>query len=126
MRLASIAAVVAMTPIVVFTASAVSRLLQPLPNQPAEAEQRIFDWFAALSAPAMALAFFVLPLVAVRLAAAVLWRGSVRDASLRADTREALVLGWRFLRRPLIWLSTGVLLVGAVLALGIVIHGIAG
>lgn len=44
----------------------------------------------------------------------------------RADTRQAVALGWRFLRRPAVWLSAGVVLVGLVLGLGIVFHGITG
>ena len=124
--LATVVAVLAMAPIAVFTAAAVGRLLQPLPNEPAGTEQRIFDWFAGLPAAGMALAFIVLPVLAMTLAAAVLWGSWRADADLRADARQAVALGGRFLRRPAVWLSAGVVLVGLVLGVGIVIHGIAG
>ena len=124
--LATIAAVLAMTPIVVFTASAVGRLLQPVPNEPAGREQRIFDWFAGLPAAGMALAFIVLPVLALATAGVVLWSRWRADADLRVDTRQVVALGWRFLRRPTVWLSAGVILVGLVLGLGMLIHGIAG
>lgn len=64
--LATVGAVLAMTPITVFAAAAVGRLRQPLPNEPAGTEQRIFDWFAGLPAGAIATTFIVLPVLAAR------------------------------------------------------------
>jgi hypothetical protein len=126
MWLAAVGAVAAMAPIVVFTAAAVGRLLQPLPNQPAAAAERTYQWFVALPAAALTIAFFLLPLLAVLLAAALIWLSWRSDAALRADTHEAVGLLWRFLRRPVVWMSAGVLVVGVVLGVGIVIHGVAG
>jgi hypothetical protein len=47
---AALVAVLAMAPITLFVVSAAGRHLQPLPNQPAAAEEHIFDWFVALPA----------------------------------------------------------------------------
>jgi hypothetical protein len=65
-------------------------------------------------------------MLAVATAAAVLWHSWRADQDLRADTRQAAVLGWRFLRRPTVWLAAAVVLVGLLLGIAIVVHGITG
>jgi hypothetical protein len=124
--LASLGAVVAMAPLAVFAVATVGRLLQPLPNEPAGTEERIYQWFVTLSGPAIVVFFIVLPVLAMAAAAVVLWRSWRADPYLRADTHQAATLGWRFLRRPPVWLSAAVLLVGLVLAAAAIIHGITG
>jgi hypothetical protein len=76
-----------MGPITLFVASAAGRLLQPLPNQPAAAEERIFEWFAALPAASLAVLLIALPLVGMVLAGVVLWRSWRSDAALRSSGR---------------------------------------
>jgi uncharacterized membrane protein YedE/YeeE len=123
---AAFVALLAMAPITVFVASAAGRLLQPSPNQPAAAEERIFEWFAALPAASLAVLLVALPLIGMVLAGAVLWRSWRSDATLRADARLAAGLLGRLVRKPLVWLSAGVLLVGTLLGIAAVVHGIAG
>ena len=123
---AALVAVLAMAPITLFVASAAGRLLQPLPNQPVAAEERIFEWFVALPAMSVAVLLVALPLVGMVLAAAVLWRSWRSDAALRADVRLAAGLLSRLVRRPLVWLSACVLLVGTLLGIAAVVHGITG
>jgi hypothetical protein len=115
-----------MAPITLFVASAAGRLLQPLPNEPAGIEQRIFDWFVALPAAGVGLLLIALPLIGVVLAGAVLWRNWRSDAALRADVRLTVALLVRLVRRPLVWLSAGVLLVGALLGVAAIVHWITG
>jgi hypothetical protein len=123
---AAFVAVLAMAPITLFAASAAGRLLQPLPNQPAAAEGRIFEWFAALPGASLAVLLVALPLIGMILAGTVLWRSWRSDAALRADARLAAGLLGRLVRKPLVWLSAGVLLVGMVLGIAAVVHGITG
>ena len=123
---AALAAVLAMAPITLFAASAAGRLLQPLSNQPAAAEERIFEWFAALPAASLAVLLIALPLIGMVLAGVVLWRSWRSDAALRADARLAAGLLGRLVRKPLVWLSAGVLLVGIMLGIAAVVHGITG
>jgi hypothetical protein len=123
---AALVAVLAMAPITLFVASAAGRLLQPLPNQPAAAEERIFDWFVALPAASVAVLLVALPLVGMVLAGAVLWRSWRSDAALRVDAWLAAGLLGRLIRKPLVWLSAGVLLVGTLLGIAAMVHGIAG
>jgi len=123
---AALVAVLAMTPITLFVASAAGRLLQPSPNQPAAAEEHIFEWFAALPAASLAVLLVALPLIGMALAGAVLWRSWRSDAVLRADARLAAGLVGRLVRKPPVWLSAGVLLVGTLLGIAAVVHGIAG
>jgi hypothetical protein len=123
---ATVIAVVAMAPITLFVASAAGRLLQPLPNEPAGIEQRIFDWFVALPAAGVGLLLIALPLIGMVLAGAVLWRSWRSDAALRADVRLAVALVGRLVRKPLVWLSAGVLLVGALLVVAAMVHWITG
>lgn len=123
---AALVAALAMAPITLFAVSAAGRLLQPLPNQPAPAEEHIFDWFVALPAMSAAVLLVALPLIGMVLAAAVLWRSWRSDAALRADTRLAAGLLGRLVRKPLVWLSTAVLLVGTLLGIAAVVHGITG
>lgn len=125
-RVAAVVAVASMAPVTVFAVATVGRLLQPLPNEPAGTEERLYEWFVGLPAPAIAVLFIALPLLAMATAGAILWRSWQRDPDLRADTRAAVALGWRFLRRPAVWLSAAVLAVGLVLGLAIIVHGIAG
>jgi amino acid transporter len=123
---AALVAVLAMAPISLFAASAAGRLLQPLPNQPAAAEERIFEWFVALPAMSVSVLLVALPLLGMVLAGAVLWRSWRSDADLRADVRLAAGLLGRLIRKPLVWLSAAVLLVGTLLVIAAVVHGIAG
>jgi hypothetical protein len=123
---AAFVAVLAMAPITLFAASAAGRLLQPLPNQPAAAEERIFEWFTALPALGLVGLLIALPLIGMVLAGAVLWRSWRSDAALRADARLAAGLLGRLVRKPPVWLSAGVLLVGTLLGIAAVIHGITG
>jgi len=109
--LATLVAVLAMMPIVVFLVATIGRLLQPVSHEPAGTEQRVYEWFVALPATSLTVLLFVLPAVAVILAATVVWQVWQRDPDLRADTSAAVVLLLRFLRRPLVWLSGGVLAV---------------
>jgi hypothetical protein len=98
---AALVAVLAMAPITLFAVSAAGRLLQPLPNQPAAAEEHIFDWFVALPAMSVVVLLVALPLIGMALAAAVLWRSWRSDAALRADTRLAAgLLGVSFASHP--------------------------
>jgi hypothetical protein len=60
------------------------------------------------------------------LAGAVLWRNWRSDAALRADGRLAAALVGRLVRKPLVWLSAGVLFVGTLLSVAAIIHGITG
>jgi hypothetical protein len=121
---ATIIAVVAMAPITLFVASAVGRLLQPLPNQPAGIEQHIFDWFVALPAAGLTVLLVALPVIGMLSATTVLWRCWRSDAALRADARLAAALLVRIARRPLVWVSAGVLLLGTLLGLAAITHGI--
>jgi hypothetical protein len=123
---AALVAVLAMAPITLFAASAAGRLLQPLANQPAAAEERIFEWYAALPAASLAVLLVALPLIGMVLAGAVLWRSWRSDAAVRADARLAAGLLGRLVRKPLVWLSAGVLLVGTLLGLAAVVHGVTG
>ena len=107
-------------------ASAAGRLLQSLPNQPASAEERIFEWFVALPAALVAVLLVALPLLGMVLAGAVLWRTWRSDAALRVDARLAVGLLGRLVHKPLVWLSAGVLLVGTLLGIAAMVHGIAG
>jgi hypothetical protein len=123
---ATLVAVLAMAPITLFAASAAGRLLQPLPNEPAATEERVFEWFAALPAAGLVVLLIALPLIGMALAGAVLrgrWRS---DAALRTDAGLAAALPGHLVRKPLVWLSAGVLLVGTVLGIAAVVHGIAG
>ncbi len=123
---AALVAVLAMAPITLFAASAAGRLLQPLPNQPAAAEERVFEWFAALPAASLAVLLVALPLIGMVLAGAVLWRRWRSDVALRADARLAAGLLGRLVHKPLVWTSAGVRLVGTLLGLAAVVHGITG
>jgi hypothetical protein len=123
---AALVAVLAMAPITLFAASAAGRLLQPLPNQPAAAEERIFEWFVALPAMSAAVLLVALPLVGMVVAAGVLWRRWRSDAALRADAWLAAGLLGRLVHKPLVWLSAAVLLVGTLLGIAAVVHGIVG
>ena len=123
---AALVAVLAMAPITLFAVAAAGHLFQPLPNQPAAAEERIFDWFTALPAASLAVLLLALPLIGMVLARAVLWRSWWSDAALRADARMAAGLLRRLARKPLVWLSAAVLLVGTLLSIAAVVHGIAG
>jgi hypothetical protein len=82
--------------------------------------------FAALPAASLAVLLVALPLIGMALAGAVLWRSWRSDAALRADVGLAAGLLGRLVRRPLVWLSAGVLLVGTLLGIAAVVHGIAG
>jgi len=74
----------------------------------------------------VAVLLVALPLIGIALAAAVLWRSWRSDAALRADARLAAGLLGRLVRKPLVWLSAGVLLVGTLLGIAAVVHGITG
>jgi hypothetical protein len=126
MRLGTAIAVLSIAPITIFALATVGRLLQPLPNEPAGTEERIYEWFISLPASAVVFLLIALPMLAVATAAAVLWHSWRADQDLRADTRQAAVLGWRFLRRPTVWLAAAVVLVGLLLGIAIVVHGITG
>lgn len=126
MRLGTVVAVLAIAPITIFALATVGRLLQPLPSEPAGTEERIYQWFVALPAAAIVILLIVLPVLALVTAAAVLWRSWRTDPDLQTDTRQAAVLGWRFLRRPTVWLCAVVVLGGVLLGIAIVIHGITG
>jgi hypothetical protein len=125
-RAATIAAVLAIAPITAFVASAAGRLLQPVANQPAAAEEAVFEWFVELPAVWAVVLLLVLPLGAMLLAGAVLRDSWTSDAALRSDARLAGSLLSRLARKPHVWLSAAVVLVGVVLSLMVLVHGITG
>jgi hypothetical protein len=123
---ATLAAMLAMAPVALFVASAVGRLLQPVPNEPAGIEEHVFEWFVALPPAAVVVLLLGLPAIAIVLAGAVLWHAWRSDATLRTDARLGAALLLRLARRPLVWLCAGVVLVGMLLGVAGIVHGIAG
>lgn len=104
-------------------------------NTARPSEGRLVAWVAALVAVlamapiilfAVSVLLVALPLIGMVLAAAVLWRSWRSDAALRADTRLAAGLLGRLVRKPLVWLSTAVLLVGTLFGIAALVHGITG
>jgi anti-sigma factor RsiW len=125
-RAATLAALLAIAPISLFVASAAGRLLQPVADQPATSEEWIFEWFVSLPAVWAALLLIALPLAAMLLAGGVLWQSWTSDGALRSDARLTAALLGRLARKPHVWLSAGVVLVGVLLGLMAVVHGITG
>ncbi len=67
-----------------------------------------------------------LPVLAALVAVVVLWRSWQLDTDLRAEVHVAVSVEWRVFRRPTVWLSAGVIVIGMDAGVGIFTHGIAG
>ncbi len=125
-RLASLVAVVLVSPAAVFFAAANGRSLQPVEHEPARTLEAIVEAFAALP-PALGFALVVVaPLVALGLAAFAVGRTFRTDERLRDDLRAAGLAVRPILRRPTFVVSLVVLAGSFAILAFLAVHAVVG
>jgi hypothetical protein len=114
------------TPAAVFFLSAVGRAFQPTTHEPARTLGAIVLWFGSLSPGWIAVTLIAMPLIALILAGALLWRMWRSDASLRGDAFTALRAIGAVGRRTAFVVTLLVVAFGVVYFAALTIHAVAG
>ena len=124
--LAAVAALILVAPAALFFMAAIGRQLQPVEYQPARALNAIVEGYLALP-PAVGLALIVMaPVVALLLAAFVVWRSLATDPDLPRDLRHLGVALVPILDRPTLLLSLVVCSGAAVMLIFLALHAVVG
>jgi hypothetical protein len=119
-------AVALLAPGALFLVSIVGRSLQPVEHEPSRTFNAITNGFLALP-PTIAIGLIIVaPLVAMALAAMVVWRTVATDPALSQDLGRLADAAMPLLRRPTLLVAVAILVVAAGLMGVLIVHALAG
>jgi len=125
-RVATVLAVALLAPGALFFVAVVGRSLQPVAHEPSRTLNAIANGFLALP-PAIGVALImVAPLLAMAVAAVVVWRTVATDPALGQDLRRVVDAALPLVRRPTLLVAIATLVVAAGMAGVLAVHAIAG